>query len=749
MHFAHTNDSGDRGDWQELRLHLHSVAKLAAMRAGYFGCERLGYVAGLFHDLGKYSAAFQRRLAGSDESVDHSTAGADMVLRLTNGKDRELAGLLAYAIAGHHAGLPDMKNDQRSCLRERLAGFKGEIDPAWKSELTDDVSGLMPAISLDKGDRVKLAFQLSFLCRMVFSCLVDADYRDTEDYYLGLKKRNSGRVKMELQSCLVGFSEALSLYLKSLKRDGMVNDIRASIMAHVRCCAQEKPGLFTLTVPTGGGKTLASLAFALDHAKAHGHRRIIYAIPYTSIIDQTAAIFKKILGDDHVLEHHSAIDEEKFKSTENERHAVKLVMEDWSDPVIVTTNVQLFESLFAARPSRCRKLHNIAGSVIILDEAQTLPRYLLSPSMRALDELALNYGCSIVLCTATQPALDKRNFEEKDHPAGLALEGRELAPDPVGLAGKLRRVTFHKAGAMTNSDLVGALSETEQGLVIVNSRRHALALYRDAKQAGLSGLVHLTTRQCAVHRRQILARVREDLTSGQPCRLIATSLVEAGVDLDFPRVWRAESGLDQIAQAAGRCNREGKRPVADSIVTIFNASEFAPPPELKRLASDMWRVAVKHDDLLSLAAMDDYFGEVYWRLGLAGLDGKGILDLLNVSSAGTDFAYRTIAERFQMIESNMVPVIVQWDENAQALVRKMGFEDISSGRLARDLQVYTVQVSVKDRDKMIANGHVSFAAPNLRADQFAVLGEKSGLYHKDAGLIWEEADYLSTTSLVN
>lgn len=748
MYFAHTSDAGDKRDWQPLRQHLVNVARLAAKRAAYFGCERLGYVAGLFHDLGKYSASFQRRLDGSGESVDHSTAGADMVLRLSSGRDRELAALLAYVIAGHHAGLPDMKSEQRSCLRERLGAYKQELDPVWKDELGEDVSGLLPALKLSLADRAMLSFQLSFLGRMIFSCLVDADYRDTEDYYLSLDSRTSGRVQGDLQSSLPDFEEALSRYLEKLPNQGDVNGVRAKVLSHVRKGAQAKPGLFTFTVPTGGGKTLASLAFALDHAKAHGHRRIIYAIPFTSIIDQTAGTFKSILGDEDVLEHHSAIDEEKFTKSEDERHAMKLAMEDWSAPIVVTTNVQLFESLFAARPSRCRKLHNIAGSVIILDEAQTLPRHLLSPSMRALDELALNYGCSIVLCTATQPALDKRNFSEGNHPAGLTLEGRELAPNPVELAAKLRRVTFHQAGDMSNSELVRALSQTEQGLIIVNSRRHALVLYGDAERAGLSGLVHLTTRQCAIHRREILSRIRDDLSHGRPCRVIATSLVEAGVDLDFPKVWRAESGLDQIAQAAGRCNREGKRPKEESIVTIFSAPEFASPPELKRLASDMRRVARKHQDLLSLAAMDDYFGEVYWRLGRAGLDKNGILDLLNVSGAGTDFAYRTIAERFQMIESNLVPVIVQWDENAQNLVRQMCVEKVSSGRLARELQVYTVQIPMKNRDKLIENGRVNFASPNLRGEQFAILETNSSLYRKDVGLLWEDADTLSTEALV-
>ena len=277
------------------------------------------------------------------------------------------------------------------------------------------------------------------------------------------------------------------------------------MLAHVRGKAAEAPGLFTLTVPTGGGKTLTSLAFALDHARAHGMRRIVYAIPFTSVIDQTAGIFRDLFGDDVVLEHHSAIDEEKTNCRAS-RDKLRLAMEDWAAPVVVTTTVQLFESLFSARPSRCRKLHNIAGSVIVLDEAQTLPRHLLIPILRAIEELAANYGCTVVLCTATQPALGLR----EGFP-GLPLDGRELAPDPAGLARELRRTRLEFAGPMDNAALVDALSREQQTLVIVNSRAHALDLYRDAVAAGLDGVLHLTTRHYAVHRRKILEDVRARL----------------------------------------------------------------------------------------------------------------------------------------------------------------------------------------------------------------------------------------------
>jgi CRISPR-associated endonuclease/helicase Cas3 len=415
---------------------------------------------------------------------------------------------------------------------------------------------------------------------------------------------------------------------------------------------------------------------------------------------------------------------------------------------VVTTNVQFFESLFAARTSRSRKLHNIAGSIIILDEAQTLPRPLLAPCVQALDELARNYGCTIVLCTATQPALDARNFAPH-HPAALTLAGRELAPDPEGLAEKLERVTLVNVEDMTDAALVAALAGTDQGLVVVNSRRHALALYRAAQKVGLDGLVHLTTRQCAAHRKEILKDVRERLVSeaGAPCRVIATSLVEAGVDLDFPKVWRAEAGLDQIAQAAGRCNREGRRSLTESIVTIFRAPDNPPPPEIKGLSGDMLRMMHKYKRLLSPAAMADYFGEVYWRFGPKGLDAKAILDDFRIGSDETNFSYRSVAGKFRMIESGMAPVIIPRDEVAREAIRKLGIEKISSGVIARDLQIYVVQVPPPARSRLIDYGHATFVEEALRRDQFAVLTTPS-FYREDVGLVWEDADYLAAENMV-
>ncbi len=556
--------------------------------------------------------------------VDHSTAGGRLVLDRATPLTRYAAEVLAYAILGHHAGLPDRRGSEASLqnridssvdkLPADIAAAPVDLMPALK-ELSArsfrdrrDPRSLSPA---DLKQRTQQeAFDLSVAGRMVFSCLVDADFRDTEAFYDRLEARLRDRDWPVLQSILPQLTQAFDAKIAGFSATGDLNRLRAGILAHVRAKAEMAPGLFTLTVPTGGGKTLASMGFALDHAAKYGHRRIIYAIPYTSVIDQTAEIFRNLFGD-VVLEHHSSIDEEKPGA--EQRDKLRLAMEDWAAPIVVTTNVQLFESLFAARPSRCRKLHNIAGSIIVLDEAQCLPRKLLLPVLRMLDALAVQYGCSIVLCTATQPAFDSRQLQT----GGLPLAGRELAPDPEELARQLRRVTILRAGEMDDAALVEALGGAPQGMVIVNSRAHALDLFEAARAAGLDGVIHLTTRQYPAHRRRVIAEIRQRLDAGLPCRLIATSLIEAGIDLDFPIGWRAEAGLDSCVQAAGRVNREGKRPVMTSTLTIFSAPGRPMPNEIRVLAQAMTGTAARFaGDLLAPEAIRDWFEHVYWRAGV-------------------------------------------------------------------------------------------------------------------------------------
>lgn len=731
-YFAHSGTKSDRSDWQLLSDHLESTSTLAAARGQPLALAATAGLMGAYHDLGKYDPEFDRVLRGENVRVEHSTAGGKWLIDTAASHLKPVAEVLAYAILGHHAGLPDATKGE-SAMNTRIESHSFRLPRAILDAARPDLSAAgKELVALTRDDH--RGFDLSVATRMAFSCLVDADFRDTEAFYCQLEGRQPDRDWPALPHILPQMRARFDAHMARFSQTTDLNTLRSDILSHVRAQATMPPGLFTLTVPTGGGKTLASLGFALDHAALHGHRRIIYAIPYTSIIDQTAAQFRDLFGGDVVLEHHSAIEAEKPGA--EGRDKARLAMEDWAAPLVVTTNVQLFESLFAARPARCRKLHNIAGSVIVLDEAQALPRKLLLPTLRMIDTLAHHYGCTIVLCTATQPAFDSRQLKG----GGLPLAGRELAPDPAGLARRLRRARIVQGGVMDDAAVMSALRPHPQALVIVNSRKHALDLFRLGQTDGPDGWLHLTTRQYPAHRRRILETVRHRLQAGEPCRLIATSLVEAGVDLDFPIGWRAEAGLDSVVQAAGRVNREGRRDWQDCSLTVFTAPDNPAPAEVEALAKAMRSTAAKFDDLLSPAAIQDWFDEVYWkaqpdRLGRKMADGF-------VVSRSTDFPFRTVAETYRMIDSAMVPVIIPRDDRAKEVVAKLAVERLSSGPLARDLQSFTVQIPAKSREALRGNGKGSFHHPDLRGDQFFVLDEPS-LYHDDTGLLWEDAEYLA------
>lgn len=732
-------------------------ARTAEIAAKFRGAKA-ALLAGLAHDLGKYSPPFQARLEGSEIRVDHSTAGAREVVRPASGSPQsaQMAEVVAYAVAGHHAGLPDRHGGPSSLEHRLKASDIPDLDPAWHGEVNLGSAGVA---DLDPHPDGHAAFQLSFHGRMIFSALVDADRRDTEEHAARTgQEPEKPRHWPRLSERVDGMIEALDAHSASLagrNTDPTLNAIRNEVLRTVTARGQDRQGVFTLTVPTGGGKTLTVTRFALGHARRWNLDRIVYAIPFTSVIDQTAAILKGVLGEDLILEHHSAIefpsarDEEDFRRHDESLDLkLRLAMEDWAAPVVVTTNVQLFESLFSHRPSRCRKLHNLANSVIILDEAQTLPLSLLRPCLAALDELARNYGCTIVLCTATQPAVGAPRFQ-----GGLELgPDRELAPDPAGLHRKLRRTLIRvEPKPMSDDDLVTALGCVDQGFVIVNSRRHALALYRAANRENPKGLVHLTTRQYAAHRRAIIAEIKRALDAKKACRLVATSLIEAGIDLDFEAGWRAMAGLESVVQSAGRVNREGRRSLARSILTVFAPADPAnrPPPEVEQLAAAMGRLPEHlRADLGSPAAIEHYFREVYWQRGTDELDRIeveqegvrrriSVLGAFKLNGRETDFAYRTVGENFRMIQDRMAPVIVARDDKAREVLDRLNRPNASAGSVARDLQTFIVQIPQRDRARLLNQEHVQFRRSDLFGDQFAVL-ETEKLYTPDVGLLWEE-----------
>ncbi len=748
VHYAHSPRPTDPDKKHRLAEHLIDTGERAAAFLESVGCADYGRAAGLLHDLGKYTREFQSRLDGQGSRVDHSTAGAKIAC---DRYPHPIGKILAYCVAGHHAGLANGASGMRvSSLIDRLRRDIPQPDPVWKREIA--LPDLAPP-PLTTRNRDTAGFCAAFLIRMVFSALVDADYLDTEAWFAEPGEKSP---RLAPHPSLAELQERLDRHLRDLSANappGEVNTLRQEVLAHAREKALEAPGQFTMTVPTGGGKTLASLAFALRHAVRHGLDRVIYVIPFTSIVEQTASVFREALGEDSgagfVLEHHSAFTETE-ETRDRERQAMgklRLAMENWDVPIVVTTAVQFFESLFANRPARCRKLHNIANSVVILDEAQTLPLRLLMPCVTALDELSRNWRASILLCTATQPALS----ESDGFPRGF--DGlREIAPDPGRLYTSLRRTRLQQhAEPIDDTRLAGHLRESPQVLCIVNTRRHARELYE--AMGDTEGAAHLTTTMCPLHRRDALQSLRKDLAAGKPVRLIATSLVEAGVDVDFPVVWRAEAGLESIVQAAGRCNREGKRPRGDIHVFTPEAAEGRKaPPEVRQFADVARGVLRGHDDPLSLEAIRDYFHRLYW-VKENELDAKGILDMLREQRSSLDFPFETIAREFQVIESGMLPVIVPYRGAAEPgrPVEQLLAELEDGGRaggINRDLQPYVVQVPPKVRAALIRAGAAQVVQPDLYGDQFVRLANRD-LYRSDIGLTWDDPTFLAAESQVH
>lgn len=750
-YYAHSGENSDLSDGQLLSDHLYGVGNLAEGKAQIFGGQDFARHAGLLHDLGKYCAEFMARLQGSSQRVDHATAGAKVAVERWG----EFGKLLAFCIAGHHAGLANGTDEGqgRSSLIDRLKLEHGKsglpvLDEVWKQEMLLSESLKLPDF---KPHASQQGFQLAFFTRMIFSCLIDADRTDTSQYYEAL---NGSKAESKSYPSLLKLKnklfERLNEFGKALDKDDAVgiNHLRQQVLQHSVAQATLEPGLFSLTVPTGGGKTYTSMAFALEHAllhqASHQFRRIIYVIPFTSIIEQNAKVFKEAFDEyaDAVVEHHSAFDATKLPNN-NARDTLKQAMENWDAPVIVTTAVQFFESLFSDKPSQCRKLHNIAGSVIILDEAQTLPLHLLRPTMAVIDELARNYKCSVALCSATQPALQK----DKGFPNGFE-NVREIAPQNA-LSGQtlfeiLKRVQIKPVGVKTDDELVQELTLRKQVLVIVNNRRHARSLYE--KIQNLEGATHLTTLMCAKHRSQTLEKVRADLKDSKPCRLISTSLIEAGVDVDFPCVMRAEAGLDSIAQAAGRCNREGKRPLDESEVFVFQSPDWKAPPELERLAGNMREVIRNYQgDLLAPEALTMYFKGVYWSKGKE-LDSKNIMELHRNHSPKLSFPFQNIARDYSMIESHLKPVIIEFDEETTVLIESLKFAESVSG-IARQLQRYLVQIPDKGFKELVKSGAIQTIEPERFGDQFWLLMNKD-LYNDVAGLSWENPTYIDAERTV-
>ena len=705
--------------------HLRKVAEISKNFAEHFGSSDWGFLAGLWHDLGKYSAEFQQRiksvsgydteahLEGQPSRVDHSTAGAQYAIDQFGRHGR----ILAYLIAGHHAGLPDWHTSE-------TAGGALKIRLDDSSHLKRTLSQTIPQeiLSQPKPTSALLGKAEGFALwvRMLFSCLVDADFLDTEAFMDMDRKAQRGNT-LTPTDLLPRFNAYMEKKFSDASPTS-VNRIRAEVLRQCRNKAQEAPGLFSLTVPTGGGKTLSSLAFALEHATLHRKRRIIYAIPYTSIIEQTANVFRDIFPNG-VIEHHSNLDPER------ETKKSRLAAENWDAPLIVTTNVQFFESLFAARTSRCRKLHNIVNSVVVLDEAQLLPPEFLQPILDVMNALVRNYGVTFVLSTATQPALG--TLKSFQHTLRGLDNMREIMDNPDALYHDLERIAvawpqdFHLAQDW--DAIAQQIWQHPCVLAVVNSRADARELHRRMPE----GTVHLSALMCGEHRSRAIADVKQRLCADEVVRVVSTQLVEAGVDVDFPVVYRALAGLDSIAQAAGRCNREGKLERGE--VIVFVPPKPAPPGHLRKAADTTVSLYTEHPDQpLTRALFLSYFQRFYTSVN--SHDKHNIVGLLKPDGSGDDqlkVQFRTAAWHFRLIdESGYRSILVRYGESPGLIDRlqKKGPERW----LMRKLQRYTVSLPEYQFQKLLTCGDVR----EMHSDIFTLTSDAQ--YHPKLGVLIDE-----------
>ena len=714
MYYAHIrwDDRGAAIASQTVAEHLSGTAALSRAFAEAFGAGDDGELIGLLHDLGKCTDGFQNRLLRDGPRVDHATAGA-VACSKYYGRFEDAA-----CIAGHHSGLPDFGNVRTDCAGD--ATLYGRLKKGIAEQYLESCgeSGMtLPDLPRAAAQPDRLC--ASFRTRMLYSCLVDADFLDTEHFMDGDRGRGGYD---DIPTLLARLEKYIAPWQNPQNE---LNRLRCDILNTCLEAGAKAKGLYTLTVPTGGGKTVASLAFALRHAAVHGMQRVIYVIPYTSIIEQNAAVFRDILGAANVLEHHCGVQLDLSDGAPPEEVRRALAAENWDIPVVVTTAVQLFDSLYANRSSRCRKLHNLANSVIVFDEAQMLPLPHLRPCVAAMASLTAQFHSTVVLCTATQPSLGDLLAA---YAPGWPVE--ELCPQTAALYERFRRVTFRREDALEDSALAGRLGEHRQVLCIVNSRRAAQRIYELLPR---EGSFHLSTLMIPAQRQAFLHKIRERLRRGEVCRVVSTSLIEAGVDVDFPLVYREMAGLDSILQAAGRCNREGKRPIDESVVTVFERTE--PPPTLFRQAIGAAVEALQGGrDPGAPETMERYFRSLRSLKGDA-LDKNSVVRAFTEGISGCDMPFQTVAESFHLIESNTHTVYVPFDEGSALMVRLAAGE--CSRALYRALGRYAVSVYEPHFQALYAAGAILTAQDVPTLDSGSAILRDMSLYSETIGLTLE------------
>lgn len=699
-YYAHSLAGKPESEWQTLDDHLVRVAEQCGAFAAVFGYRTWGYAIGLLHDVGKASDAFQRRLRHATAVVDHSTLGASIARALYSKSTQHgfPGALMAYAIAGHHGGMPNgisySASSNRRPLESRLAELGSDASTAPTRAAVDALisTGVLTAPrpeSLEllrplehptrgNAQSAKVANQLNALslsttARMLYSCLVDADYLDTERVMApDVHTLRADTCTSTLPELLAMLEEHLRKLAAAPESATPVNVARRLLADDCRNAAAAEPGLFTLTAPTGSGKTKSVVLFGLMHAIRHGMQRIVFALPFTTLVEQTADVLRDIFGAHNVLEHHLNYD---FEAAEEKgRLRERLAVQNWDAPIVVTTNVQLFESLFANTPSKCRKVHNIANSVVVLDEAQTIPDGVLSATLAMVEELCIDFGASVVLSTATQPALEPI-WPFGSHPREIVCHHDEIE------SAFADRVRYQMRGTI-------ALRETGEMPLNARSSEH--------------GVFHLSANMTPEHRSQLIEQIKSRLSRGDACRVVSTQLIEAGVDVDFGIVYRELAGIDSLIQASGRCNREGRLHEPGE-VHIFEIEEHAARDakatrtwlgKMRELARKHIRRAQGRIDMNTARA---FFAE---RYADTDLDTKGVYRTLTSESAirsqGTNIDFETVANDYKIIDDAAVPVFVPYGSRGRALydeLKSSAIHGIPPATFASKLQRSSVSVA--------------------------------------------------------
>ena len=727
-YIAHLKENGET---QLLEDHLKQTAELAAAFGKDIGLEEAAYAAGMLHDDGKFQEAFQKYIRGEYRGgVDHSTAGA--VLAILKNYSEAMTAMAPFCIAGHHAGLPDFgsmadpegRGTLCARLKKGLANRRDYEACGEKAALPEKAD--VPMYEKIKGD--KLGEML--LTRMLFSCLVDADFLDTESFMAEEPVRRGGFHTIE---------ELHGRFFRELEEKGYfsprnrINEKRCEILKRCVEVGSSDPGLYSLTVPTGGGKTVSSLAFAMEQAVKQHKKRIIYVIPYLSIIEQTADVFRSFLGAEDVLESHSNVNYDDEDETAEKK---KLASENWDAPIVITTSEQFWESLYANRTSKCRKLHNIADSVVIFDEAQMLPREFLLPCLKALHMLVNYFGCTAVLCSATQPYLenilrDPKNVKKYQFDTPV----REIMTEILALYEFFRRVRFQDDGEMTYDEAAAAIQAHEQALCIALTKSEAREI---ADRVTGEGAFYLSTNLCPAHRRAVIQEMKRRLKEGLPCRVVSTSVISVGVDIDFPVVYLEKTGADSLIQGAGRCNREGKWPPEESVAHLFE-TEKSGSTRFMKLERDLMKKTVETEgDISSPEAIRAYFRELY---ELEDMGERSDLDAKEIWKLAEDRKYRETGRVFHLIENRTKSVLIPYNEDACRII-----DDLRCGIRTRDLMrraaQYIVNVGYSAAyespfSRLIANGQAEML-PN--DTEIAVLTDETLYDREKFGMLASEQE---------